>query len=57
MPPGSVSWDEHEAAWRVYAKRYGNDQNAERIVERGGFSYGELVNLLGHQPVTWMERS
>jgi hypothetical protein len=23
------------------------------MAERGGFSYGECVMLLGHRPVTW----
>lgn len=53
---GTVSWVEHEAAWRTYAARYGRDQSAERIAERGGFSYGELVMFLGHKPETWKEK-
>ncbi len=54
--PGSIAWAEHEEAWRAYAARYGNDQDAERIHERGGFSYNELVDLLKREPATWRER-
>lgn len=50
---GTVSWTEHEEAWRAYAKRYGTDQSAERIAERRGFGYAELTELLGHAPTTW----
>ena len=42
-----------EQAWRDYAQRYGNDQSAERIAERGGFCYLELTDHLGHAPTTW----
>lgn len=51
--PGTISWGEHLLAWNAYAARYGVDQSAERIVERGGFGYSELVALLGHEPKTW----
>jgi hypothetical protein len=54
-PPGTVSWTEHEEAWRAYAKRYGHQQSAERIAERGGFSRGELVTFLGREPATFVE--
>lgn len=50
--PGTISWAEHEEAWADYGARYGG-QSAERIAERGGFSYGELVDHLGHEPKTW----
>lgn len=50
---GTVSWDEHCEAWREYAKKYGSYQSAERIAERAGFSYGELVMFLGHASKTW----
>jgi hypothetical protein len=53
---GTVAWWEHEAAWNDYAKRYGTRQSAERIHERAGFSYGELVDHLGHEPTTWQPR-
>ena len=55
-PPGTITWKEHLEAYAPYACRYGTDQSAERLVERGGFSYGELVNLLGHEPTTWEPR-
>lgn len=51
--PGTVTWEAHEAAWEDYAKRYGRDQSAERIAERGGFGYAELTDHLGHPPKTW----
>jgi hypothetical protein len=54
--PGTVSWEEHLEAFEVYAKRYGRDQSAERIDERGGFGYLEIVEFLGHAPKTWAPR-
>lgn len=30
--------------------------SAERIAERGGFSYGELALFLGREPRTWQPR-
>ena len=56
VPDGTVSWAEHVEAWTVYAKRYGNDQSAERIAERHGFCFCELTKLLGHEPTTWRPR-
>lgn len=52
-PPGTVAWEEHIAAWEIYAQRYGRDQSAERIAERCGFGYWEITELLGHEPKTW----
>lgn len=52
-PAGTVSWAEHCLAWESYANRYGHQQTAERMAERGGFSYAELVLFLGHDPETW----
>ena len=52
-PRGTVAWAEHLTAWEVYAARYGRGQSAERIAERHGFCYGELVDFLGHEPETW----
>lgn len=50
-PPGTVPWDVHERAWKVYAAAFGRSQSAERIAERGGFSYAEMRCLLaGHSP-------
>jgi hypothetical protein len=51
--PGTISWEEHEQAWREYARRYGTSQSAERLAQRGGFSWWELVDYLGHEPTTW----
>lgn len=53
---GTVEWWEHEAAWGDYAKRFGTQQSAQRIHERGGFSYAELADHLGHAPTTWEAR-
>lgn len=52
-PPGSISWEEHEEAWRDYATRFGSGQSAERIAERGGFGFCELTDHLGREPKTW----
>ena len=51
--PGSIAWEEHLLAWSAYDARYRCGQSAERLAERGGFSYGELVEFLGHEPKTW----
>lgn len=51
--PGTVAWAEHVEAWYDYARRYSNGQSAERIAERGGFGYDELVDHLGYAPRTW----
>lgn len=53
MPCGTIAWAEHIEAYGHYAAKYGRSQSAERIAERGGFSYRELVSLLGHTPTTW----
>ena len=48
MPAGTVEWWAHYDAWRNYT-RYHHSQSAERVEERGGFSYGELqCALAGH---------
>ena len=52
---GSIAWAEHVEAWEDYARRYGRDQSAERIAERGGFGYQELVDHLKRAPTTWTE--
>jgi hypothetical protein len=54
-PRGTISWAEHVEAWTDYAKRYGDRQSAERIAERAGFGYNELVTHLGHAPLTFVE--
>lgn len=55
-PPGTISWDEHEEAWRAYDAKYHSGQSAERIAERGGFAYAELVEFLSWPPKTWRKR-
>lgn len=52
---GTIAWSEHLEAWEAYARRYGREQSAERIAERGGFGLGELRKLLGRDPATWVE--
>lgn len=54
-PPGTISWAEHEEAWRDYHKRY-SYQDAETIAARGGFGYWELCDHLGYEPKTWTPR-
>lgn len=54
--PGTISWMEHELAWAGYAAEHGSRQSAQRMHERGGFSYGELVMFLGREPTTWRAR-
>ena len=54
--PGTIAWAEHVEVWSAYAARYGRSQDAERIAERGGFSYGEIVMLIGRKPRTWAPR-
>jgi hypothetical protein len=55
--PGSVEWSEHLLAWSGYDAKWHSGQSAERIAERGGFSYGELLDYLGREPATWEPRS
>lgn len=52
---GTIAWAEHEEAWAAYGARYGLGRTvpAERIAERGGFGYGELVDFLHREPTTW----
>ncbi len=50
---GSIEWLEHEEVWRAYAQKYGTRQSAERIAERGGFGFREIVSLTGGAPKTW----
>jgi len=53
IPKGTISWEEHLEAWEAYSETYGSSQSAERIAERHGFGFLELVILLGHAPETW----
>ncbi|MEN6369093.1 MAG: hypothetical protein ABFD77_05285, partial [Thermotogota bacterium] len=36
IPEGTISWEEHEEAWRAYDAKWRCGQSAERIAERGG---------------------
>ena len=54
--PGTIAWSEHLLAFSAYATRYGEDQSAERLAQRGGFGYGELLMFLGREPTTWEPR-
>lgn len=48
-PAGTISWEVHEQAWANYAACGHGSQSAERMAERGGFSYCELqCALAGH---------
>jgi hypothetical protein len=55
-PSGTITWEEHLMAWEKYAERFGRDQSADRIAARSGFSFGELVMLLGREPESWKSR-
>lgn len=52
-PAGTIAWAEHLEAYEAYAALHGRRQTAERLEERGGFEWTELVELLGHEPDTW----
>ena len=41
-PAGTVPWSLHCKAWEAYAAAGHGGQSAERIAERGGFSYREI---------------
>lgn len=51
--PGTISWEEYLEAYVDYSRRFGKGQSAERLAERGGFSYNELVDHLRRPPKTW----
>lgn len=53
---GTISWDEHLEIYEAYARRYGREQTAERIAERGGFGWSEIHHLMGRAPATWEPR-
>lgn len=55
-PAGTISWEEHLEAWKGYNAKWRCGQSAERIAERHGFGYSELVELLGREPTTWRPR-
>ncbi len=45
-PAGSVPWAVAEEAYRAYVADGHGDQSLERLAQRGGFSWGELVSLI-----------
>lgn len=56
---GTISWEEHEAAWLGYKRKYpmsASYQDASRIADRGGFGWQELVDFLGYKPTTWQPK-
>ena len=55
-PAGTIAWEEHVLAWESYANKFGTYQSAERIAERGGFGHTELLEYLGHEPVSFKPR-
>lgn len=55
-PPGTIAWSEYLSIYEVYAKRYGRDQSPERLAERGGFGYAEIVLITGKEPTTWQKK-
>lgn len=50
---GTISWEEHEEIYAVYAARYGTSQSAQRIADRGGFGWTECEMLMKREPRTW----
>jgi hypothetical protein len=52
--PGTISWAEHELAWSAHALRHGRFEDAEKLAERGGFTFSELTAYLGKEPETWV---
>lgn len=54
--PGTISYEEHFLAWEAYQKKWHSHQSADRIAERGGFDWNELVEFLGREPETWRSR-
>lgn len=55
-PPGTVLWSEHLLIYEAYVAKWGRCQTAERLAERGGFSYFEATELLGRKPESWRPR-
>lgn len=46
IPAGQVPWCVAELAYAEYSRLYGTDQSLQRLADRGGFSWCELVWLL-----------
>lgn len=45
-PAGQVPWGIAELAYKQYVKDCGKGQSLERLAERGGFGWSELIRLL-----------
>lgn len=45
-PAGAIPWSVAELAYAKYVEWYGNSQPLDRLAERGGFGWTELVCLL-----------
>ena len=45
-PPGQVPWGIAELAYKQYVKDCGHDQSLQRLADRGGFGWSELIRLL-----------
>ncbi len=54
--PGTIAWSEHLEAWVAYDRENPGCNTAERMAERHGFDWNELVLYLGHEPRTWRPR-
>jgi hypothetical protein len=52
-PGGTIAWSEHVLIREAYARRCGKGQDAERIAQRGGFAYDDIIMFLGRAPETW----
>ena len=62
LPAGRIPWAVHELAWRAYAAAVPASQSAERMAERGGFGWAEIIacirgdyNALLHGSTIWDE--
>jgi len=55
-PAGTIAWSEHLIAWGEYDRKWRCGQSAERVAERGGFGYCELLEFLCAHPETWEPR-
>ena len=56
-PPGTISWSDHLRVYEAYRMIHGSSQSAERIAERQGFGWSEIVLLLGRIPDSWQPLS
>lgn len=46
----SISWAQAEVVYKEYIRKFGDKQTLERIAERGGFYFEEIVGLLTKVP-------